>query len=69
MKGGKHMAVQAPPRGRLLTVKELADRWNCSISSIYKRASRKTDPLPKAGAIGIRFDPVEAEEWRRRNTK
>lgn len=56
-------------RTRLLTAKDLAERWGCSPSSIYGRARRAHDPLPKAGPVGVRFDLRQAEEWRRRNIK
>jgi len=47
---------------QLLTAKEVADRLNCSASTVYAKASRGEIPALKLGGM-LRFDPEGIEEW------
>lgn len=47
-----------------LTVKQLADRWQCSIVSVYKLVNSEAIPFFRIGTRGLRFrlEDIEAYE-------
>lgn len=47
----------------LISIKELAERWNMPRSQVYNLVRRVHDPLPAFKLGGIRIDPAAAEEW------
>jgi excisionase family DNA binding protein len=54
-----------------LTVKQLADRWQCSIVSIYKLVQSEAIPFFRIGTRGLRFrlEDIEAYECASKSTE
>lgn len=46
-----------------LTVKQLADRWQCSIVSIYKLVHAEAIPVFRIGTRGLRFRLSDIEDY------
>ena len=54
-------AAQAPVLDGLISAEELAARWGCSVTSIYKM-NLKGLPRFRVGP-GVQYDPVAADAW------
>jgi excisionase family DNA binding protein len=46
-----------------LTVKQLADRWQCSIAAIYKLVHSEALPFFRIGTKGLRFRLSDIEDY------
>ncbi len=53
--------------GRMLTLDELAELLTISPKTLYARVRSGSIPVTRIGA-SIRFDPLVASEWLRRQT-
>ena len=49
--------------GQLLTIEELAERLNCSKSTIYGRVKEQRMPEPLRFGNGLRWRPEQINEW------
>ena len=62
----KNQQLQVPifdnSRGRLITVKELADRLKISTATVYDWVYRKIIPYIKVGRL-VRFEIEAIEKW------